>query len=94
MPKKGKKNAEESERENDKQWKQLKNRHSAVESDINCLEHHGLDRCPDKGLHGFKRYAGLGVLAYNLHRIGSGLQKMEEQRKKRKAKQKPEEKAA
>ncbi|MFT5188161.1 MAG: IS5 family transposase, partial [Verrucomicrobiales bacterium] len=37
------------------------------------LEQHGLDRCPDKGLHGYKRYAGLGVLAYNLHRIGKGL---------------------
>jgi IS5 family transposase len=32
-----------------------------------------LDRCPDKGLHGFKRYVGFGVLAYNLHKIGRRL---------------------
>jgi hypothetical protein len=37
------------------------------------LEHHGLDRCPDKGLPGFKRYVGFGVLAYNLHKIGQRL---------------------
>ena len=28
---------------------------------------------PDKGWHGFKRYVGLGVLAYNLHKIGRRL---------------------
>jgi len=27
----------------------------------------------DKGLHGFKRYVGFGVLAYNLHQIGRRL---------------------
>ena len=73
MPKKGRRSAADSERESAKTWKNLKNRHSAVESDINCLEHHGLDRCPDKGLNGFKRYTGLGILAYNLHKIGAGL---------------------
>lgn len=73
MPKKGRLNAAEREREGTRRWKNLKNQHSAVESDINCLEHHGLDRCPDKGLSGYKRYVGLGVLAYNLHRIGAGL---------------------
>ena len=30
-----------------------------------------LGRCPDKGLRGYKRYVGLGVLAYNLHKIGA-----------------------
>ena len=29
--------------------------HSAVESAINGLEVHGLDRCPDHGIQGFKR---------------------------------------
>ena len=46
---------------------------STIESDINCLEQHGLNRCPDKGLSGYKRYVGLGVLAFNLHRIGAAL---------------------
>jgi IS5 family transposase len=73
MPKKGRKNAAERERESTKVWIKLRNRHSAVESNINSLEHHGLDRCPDKGLHGYKRYAGLGILAYNLHKIGDEL---------------------
>ena len=73
MPKKGRRNAAEHERETTRRWKKLKNRHSTIESDINCLEHHGLDRCPDKGLSGYKRYVGLGVLAFNLHRIGAAL---------------------
>ena len=51
----------------------LRNTHSAVESDINSLEHHGLNRCPDKGLNGYDRYVGFGVLAYNLHKIGAKL---------------------
>ena len=87
MPKKGKKNADDSERESTKTWKKLKNRHSAVESNINSLEHHGLDRCPDKGLRGYERYAGLGILAYNLHKIGGELlgkeAALEERKRKR-----------
>ena len=34
-------------------------KHSAVESCINALGSHGLDRCLDDGLHGFKRYVAL-----------------------------------
>jgi hypothetical protein len=73
MPKKGKSTAADSVREGGRRWKKLKDRHSAVESEINSLEHHGLDRCPDKGLHGYKRFVGFGILAYNLHRIGAAL---------------------
>ena len=74
MPKRGKKNAGETEREHAKKFIALRKQHSAVESDINALEHHGLDRCPDVGLDGFQRYVGYGVLALNLHRIGKRLQ--------------------
>lgn len=70
MPKKGKKNKAEQEEESSKIFKKLRNKHSAVESNINCLEHHGLNRCPDKGKKGFWKYSALGVLAYNLHRLG------------------------
>lgn len=70
MPKRGRPNQEEQEREGQRNFRKLRHRHHAVESDINCLEHHGLNRCPDKGLDGYKRYVGLGVLAYNLHKIG------------------------
>jgi hypothetical protein len=75
MPKRGRRTQAEQEREGERTFRWLRNRHHAVESDINCLEHHGLNRCPDKGLHGYKRYAGLGVLAYNLHKIGRQLLK-------------------
>ena len=61
--KKGRRSQADLERERAPIWRKRKNAHSAVESDINCLEHHGLDRCPDKGFAGYKRYVGLGVLA-------------------------------
>jgi IS5 family transposase len=73
MPKRGKRNRREEERESQKSFRALRNRHQAIESDIHSLEHHGLNRCLDKGLDGFERYAGFGVLAYNLHRIGARL---------------------
>ena len=73
MPKRGKRNSQEQEREQQRRFIALRRKHCAIESDINALEHHGLDRCPDKGWHGFKRYAGFGVLAYNLHKIGRRL---------------------
>ena len=46
MPKKGRKNAIDEEREREPRWLKLKDQHSEVESNINSLEHHGLDRCP------------------------------------------------
>ena len=81
MPKKGKKNKQEQERESHPAFKKLRNKHSAVESNINMLEHHGLNRCPDKGLQGLKDYVGLSVLAYNLHIIGNHLIAIERKKK-------------
>lgn len=83
MPKKGKRNKEEKERESAKKFKQLRYAHSAIESNINMLEHHGLNRCADKGLHGYKRYVGLSVLAYNLHILGNCLIAQEKQEEKK-----------
>ena len=77
MPKKGKHNNVETEEEYQKQFVKLREKYSAVESNINCLEHHGLNRCPDKGINGYLRYAGIGVLAYNLHKLGNCLIKQE-----------------
>lgn len=87
MPKKGKKNREEQVEESSRSFKRLKHRHSAVESDINRLEHHGLDRCPDKGLYAFKRYCALGVLSANLHKLGNVLKEkaIKKQEKTKKA---------
>jgi uncharacterized membrane protein len=51
------------------------------------LEHHGLNRCCDKGLKHYKNYVGLSVLAYNLHHLGKKIiakqQKEEEKNLKR-----------
>ena len=73
MPKKGKCNKQEQAEEGQRYFKLLRNKHSAVESNINELECRGLDRCPDRGYPNFKRYIGLAVAAYNLRRIGQKL---------------------
>jgi hypothetical protein len=52
-------------------------KHAAVESAINALEQHGLDRCLDKGLDGFKRYVAMAVVARNTQLLGAILQKKE-----------------
>ena len=70
IPKKGKCNQAELQKESDPEFIKAGRRHSAVESNINELEHRGLNRCPDKGIRGMQRYVGLAVIAYNLRRIG------------------------
>ncbi|WP_430935169.1 hypothetical protein [Saccharicrinis sp. 156] len=71
--KKGKCNKAEYKEEHSQRFLKLRNKHSAVESNVNELEHRGLDRCPDKGYHNFKRYVSLSVSAYNLRKIGEEL---------------------
>ena len=73
LPKKGRHSKKDKERESNPTFKKLRKAHSAVESNINMPEHHGLNRCMDKGLRGFKRCVGLSVLAYNLHILGNVL---------------------
>jgi len=73
LPKKGRCNYEERTEEQSHLFKKLRNKHSTVESNINELEHRGLNRCPDKGYHNFKRYIGLAICAYNLRKIGAEL---------------------
>ena len=62
-------------RQSSPEFKHLRRKHSAVESSINALENHGLDRCPDHGIDGFKRYTAFAVLARNLQIVGSIEQK-------------------
>ena len=73
MPKKGKRNQEEKAVEEAPAFKRLKNKHNAVESNINELEKRGLNRCPDRTRANFNRYIALAVTAYNLHKIGKEL---------------------
>lgn len=86
LPKRGRLNKKEKERESTKTFKKLRHAHSAVESNINMLEHHGLNRCFDKGLKGFKRCVGLSILAYNLHQLGNALLAKEKEQEKRQRK--------
>ena len=84
IPKKGRLSQADIQRENDPAFIKAKRAHSAVESNINELEHRGLARCPDKGLSGFHRYVGLGVIAYNLRRIGNILLEQDRQKEENK----------
>ena len=70
LPKKGKLSVNDRQREHSADFIKARHQHSAVESAINALEVHGLDRCPDHGLHGFKRYVALAVLARNIQQLG------------------------
>lgn len=84
MPKKGKLSLQEKEEiKADLEYQKLRKLHSAVESDINAIEVHGLDRCPDRGINNFKRYVSSAILAHNIHRIGALLQKKQLKKEKR-----------
>jgi hypothetical protein len=80
LPRKGKLSAINNDVENSEDFKEARRKHSAIESSINALENHGLDRCLDHGIHGFKRYAGLAVLARNIQILGHILQQKQLQR--------------
>lgn len=89
LPKKGRLSEKDKEIEYAKEFVQARRKHAAVESGINALEVHGLDRCPDHEIHGFNRYVALAVVARNIQKIGSLIQKkqaksniLQERRKK------------
>ena len=71
LPRKGKLSEQARAHEQSETFKSARRRHSAVESAINALGVHGLDRCPDHGIDGFKRYVAFAVVARNIHRIGA-----------------------
>ncbi len=83
LPRKGKLSQTNKEIENSEEFIEARRKHSAVESSINALENHGLDRCLDHGLDGFKRYVALAVVARNIQIIGHVLQMKEVKRLKR-----------
>jgi transposase, IS5 family len=82
MPKKGKLSQARRAQEADPEFVALRRQHSAVESAINALEAHGLDRCLDHGIDGFKRYVALAVVARNIQRLGAILRQQEAQRQR------------
>jgi hypothetical protein len=77
LPKKGKLSKANQEREYAPEFKQAKKQHSAVESAINALEIHGLDKCLDHGIDAFERYVGLAVLSRNIQKLGTIKRDME-----------------
>lgn len=80
LPKKGRLNKQEKEEESNPDYIKRRYQHAAVESGINALEVHGLDRCLDHGLDGFKRYVALAVVARNIQQIGAILRSRKKQR--------------
>jgi hypothetical protein len=83
LPKKGRLSAKDKQIEHSEEFIESRRKHSAVESSINALENHGLDRCLDHGLHGFERYVALSVLARNIQILGHLLQQKELKKQKR-----------
>jgi len=82
MPKKGRLSAEDKLREYSDEFIQAKRKHSAVESAINALQVHGLNKCLDHGIDGFKRYVAVAVVARNIHKLGSIILKQERNRER------------
>ena len=77
LPKKGRLSAVEQERESAPEFVAARRQHSAVESAINALGVHGLELCRDHGVHGFKRYVALAVVARNIQRLGAVVRNIE-----------------
>ncbi len=78
LPRKGRLSQAAREIEEAEAFQEARRAHSAVESAINALEVHGLDRCPDHGLDGFKRYVSLAVVGRNIQILGAILRKQEQ----------------
>jgi hypothetical protein len=85
LPRKGRLSQAARAEEQSEPFTKARHAHSAVESAINALEVHGLDRCPDHGIDGFRRYVALAVVARNIHRIGTILWQKAQQREQRKS---------
>jgi len=83
LPKKGRLSSKDQQIEYSDDFIASRKKHAAVESAINALENHGLDRCPDNGIVGFKRYVGLAILARNIQLLGAKIREKELRRRKR-----------
>ena len=71
IPKKGKHQRADQEREATVEFRAARHRHPGIESAIGALESaNGRERCRDRTFTGYKRYVALGVLGRNLHVLG------------------------
>lgn len=80
LPKKGKLSTKDKAIEYSDEFKEERRKHSIVESSISALKNHGLERCPDHGIHGFKRYVALGVVARNIQILGHFIQQRDKEK--------------
>jgi transposase, IS5 family len=80
LPRKGRLSEAARALEESEAFRYARRKHAAVESGINALEVHGLDRCLDHGIEGFKCYVALAIVARNIQRIGALLQKKEQKK--------------
>jgi len=78
LPKKGKLSNQDKTIQSGASYHYAKEKHSAVESAINALEIHGLDKCPDHGIEGFRRYVAIAVASRNIQRVGAILHKRDQ----------------
>lgn len=85
LPKKGYLSQERKAIEEAEEFKKFKRKHSGVESDINAIEVHGLDRCLDYGINGFNRYVALAVTARNIQQVGVIIKKRKLKKQNRKS---------
>lgn len=81
IEKKGKPNQKEKQEQQQEGFRTLRKKHNAVESNIHELMCCGLDLCVDKGEVNYRRYVALGVLTFNLKKLGK---KLIQQNKKKK----------
>ena len=65
LPKKGRRTADERVREQAPDFAAARRQHPAIESAINMLEHHGLQRIYSFGADGFSRMVGISIIAEN-----------------------------
>ena len=86
LPRTGRPSQADRERESTDEFVTRRRQHAAVESAINAIENHGLDRCLDHGLCGFCRYVALAVVGRNLQILGEIIQKRQVALRKRQQK--------
>jgi len=79
IPKKGKLNKEETEKESSKLFKKLRFFRARIESLISSLVRgNGMGLCPDKGMKKYKTYIASCILSRNLHTLGKYLLETED----------------
>ena len=85
LPARGRLSSMAKAREQEARFAEARQQHPAVESAVHHLESHGLDRIRTHGRQGFARTVALGVLATNLHRLGTLLLARDRKRERRRS---------